>query len=106
MTMPEWITKYWIEWIFGLLCTGLVLAYNKLAGKIKKESEEREALKNGLRALLRRQIIEDCRTLIQEGQADPDRRDTILDMYNCYHALGGNGTVTRIKDEMMALPTK
>lgn len=104
--MPEWITKYWIEWIFGLLCTGLVLAYNKLAAKIKKEQEENEALKSGMRALLRRQIIEDCRAVKAEGAVDPDRRDTILDMYQSYHDLGGNGTITRIKDEMMALPTK
>lgn len=104
--MPEWITKYWIEWIFGLLCGGLVLAYNKLANKVKREAKEREALQNGMRALLRRQIIEDCRKVIATGSVDPETRDTILDMYGSYSDLGGNGTVTHIKDEMMALPTK
>ena len=104
--MPDWITKYWIEWIFGILCAGLMLAYTKLADKVKRETREREALQNGMRALLRRQIIEDCRRVIAAGSVDPETRDTILDMYGSYADLGGNGTVTHIKDEMMALPTK
>lgn len=105
MKIPEWISQYWIEWLFGLLCTGLVFAYNKLAAKLKRETEENKALKNGMRALLRRQIIADCEECVRQGFCPVTRKDTILDMYQCYHALGGNGTVTTVKETVMGLPT-
>ncbi len=103
--MPEWITKYWIEWIFGILCAILAGLYKSLSTKIKKQREEQDALKNGMRALLRRQIIEDCEDSIKQGFCPITRRETILDMYQCYHALGGNGAVTSVKEAMYKLPT-
>lgn len=103
--MPDWIEKYWLEWIFGILCAILAGLYKSLANKIKKQKEESDAVKNGMRALLRRQIIVDCEESIQMGFCPIARKDTILDMYDCYHALGGNGAVTKAKDAAMELPT-
>lgn len=103
--MPEWITRYWMEWIFGLLCAVLAGVYRSLTVRLKKQKEEQDALKNGLRALLRRQIISDCESCIREGYCPVTTKDTILDMYQCYHALGGNGTVSAVKEVVMNLPT-
>ncbi len=104
--MVEWIARYWVEWVFGILGGALILAYRSLAKKVKREIQEQEALKEGMRSLLKRQIIEDCRQRIRDGEVDPTDRETILDMYDCYQKLGGNGSVTKIKDEMMQLRTK
>lgn len=103
--MPDWVEKYWIEWIFGILCAVLAALYKNLASKMRKQKEESDAVKNGMRSLLRRQIIVDCEESIKIGYCPIERKDTILDMYDCYHALGGNGAVTRAKDAMMELPT-
>lgn len=103
--MPDWIEKYWLEWIFGILCTILAGLYKSLSNKMKRQKEEADAVKNGMRSLLRRQIIVDCEESMKNGYCPIDRKDTILDMYNCYHALGGNGTVTKAKDAAMELPT-
>ena len=45
--MPEWIVKYWIEWLFGLVIAGLGLIVKGLSGKLKKERLAREELTLG-----------------------------------------------------------
>lgn len=104
--MPDWITKYWIEWLFGLLAAGLVAAYNRLAKRIKQTKEEQDAIRNGLRALLMRQIAKDCEEASQDGYCPLERKKMINDMYGCYHALGGNDVITSMVMKMMGLPTE
>lgn len=114
--MPEWIVKYWVEWLFGLVIAILGACYKHLSNKIKiekaerlerakKDAEEFEALKNGMRSILRRQIIADCEAAQQAGTCDVMSKDTIKDMYDSYHALGGNGIVNGMVEQTMKLPT-
>lgn len=103
--MPEWIVKYWSEWIFGIVATGLVAYIRHLSRQIKQERKEQQALRDGMRSLLRRQIIADCESAISDGFCPTAQKDTIEDMYNSYHALGGNGVVTHLKAQTMNLPT-
>ena len=42
--MPDWIEKYWIEWIFGILCAVLAFLYRSLASKLKKQKTESDAV--------------------------------------------------------------
>lgn len=103
MIMPDWIAKYWIEWLFGVIAAGLIAYIRIIAKQVKKEREEQKALRDGMRSLLRRQIIMDCEHAIAEGYCPMARKDTIADMYKSYHALGGNGVVTGLKDQTMKL---
>ncbi len=103
--MPEWITKYWVEWAFGIVAAVLIGLYRKLVTRIKQNKIEGDALRDGLRSLLRRQLIEDCEDAIQQGFCPVTMKDTITDMYQSYHALGGNGTVSGLYEEVQKLPT-
>lgn len=113
--MPEWIVKYWVEWAFGLIIAGFGFVVKRLSAKIKKEKEAREqlaqqaaaeteALKAGMKSLLRRQIIADCKEAMRDGYCDETVRDTITAMYEAYHGLGGNGSVTDAYNSMRKLP--
>lgn len=113
--MPEWIVKYWVEWAFGLVIAFLSFLIKHLFGKIKKErlarealeaqaKAETEALKSGMRSLLRRQILADCKQAMKDGYCDETVRDTITAMYDAYHGLGGNGPVSDAYNAMRALP--
>lgn len=113
--MPEWIVKYWVEWFFGLVIAGLGVVVKHLSSKVKKEREEREALarkaaaesealKSGMRSLLRRQILADCKQAMMDGYCDETARDTITAMYEAYHGLDGNGPVTDAYNTMRQLP--
>ncbi len=103
--MWDWIIKYWLEVLFGALIAGLGVAYKLLAGKVKKTKDESAAIRDGLRSLLRRQIIEDCESSLKQGYCPVTKKDTINDMYLSYHALEGNGTVTKLVEQIGDLPT-
>ena len=103
--MPEWITKYWLEWVFGLLIAGLTWAIKKLSTRLRKEQAENQALRDGMKSLLMRQIQIDCEAAIADGFCPVETKTAIEGMYQAYHALGGNGIITNLRDDMLGLPT-
>jgi hypothetical protein len=115
--LPEWVTKYWVEWLFGLVIAILTAAYKRLSTRFKKEREERlakarkdkeemDGLKNGVRALLSDKLIENCEISERNGFCRFENKESIKDMYACYHVLGGNGIVKDMVDSVLALPTQ
>ena len=102
--MPEWITKYWIEWIFGIFIAVLTWLWRSVSAKLKQQQIENDALRNGMRSLLRSQIESDCERALKDGWCGARLRDSISDLYQSYHNLGGNGVVTSIVEQAMRLP--
>ena len=103
--MPEWISKYWIEWVFGLISLLLGWTVRRLSARIKKEQDENKALRDGMKSLLMRQIQIDCEAAVDQGFCPVDTKKTIDQMYQAYHALGGNSIITGLRNDMMNLPT-
>ena len=102
----DWITKYWLEWLFGLLVAGLGIAYRHLSKQVRIERQEQEAIRDGMRSLLRRQITIDCEAAFRDGWCSVNTRTSIEEMYNAYHGLGGNGVITGLRNQMLSLPTE
>lgn len=102
--MPDWIAKYWLEWVFGLLIAALTVLMKRMSGRVKQQQAENQALRDGMRSLLRAQIISSCEKAMHDGWCGTRMRDTINDLYGSYHALGGNGTVTTVVEQTMRLP--
>lgn len=102
--MPEWVTKYWLEWLFGVAIAILTALWRSVSAKLKQQQVENDALRNGMRSLLRSQIEGDCERALRDGYCGTRLRDSINDLYSSYHALGGNGTVTGIVEQVMHLP--
>ena len=96
--LPEWVVEYWVEWLFGLIIAGLGMWIKGLHKKLKEEKDQREnegqALRDGMKSLLRRQILIDCEKAQTLGYCDSTTKGTIQSMYDAYHALGGNDVVT------------
>ena len=103
--IPDWISHYWIQWAFGIIGGVLVALYNSLRKKVKQQREESEAIKNGMKALLSRQVVSDCEAAIRDGYASIQYKNAMKEVYACYHALGGNGAVTQLFNSFMTLPT-
>ena len=62
-----------------------------------------EAMALGMKALLRAQIVNFYDTYHnQERPLSVERRRELDEMYTAYHALGGNGTVTAMYEELKA----
>ena len=105
--MFEFIIKYWLEVAFGLIVAILSALYHKLAKQFADEREKRKAADDGLQALLRDRIVQAYNQYYLEKRYCPIyAKENVDSMYNAYHKLGGNGTVTGLKEKIDALPTE
>ena len=104
--MLDWIIKYWVQWLFGLICAALLAAYRHLSKRVKEQEEERKAIKEGLLAILHDRLYAECSRCLAQGSIDTDAMRNLEYLYRSYHALGGNGTGTELYNRAKALPIK
>ena len=61
------------------------------------------ALFAGVRSLLRKEIIDYYNHYMDLGYIPIFAMENVIDMYRAYHRLGGNGTITKIVEELKEL---
>lgn len=71
--------------------------------RIKEEKALREANSKGTMLLLKVKLIEYHDKYMLEGKIPSYAYGNFIEMYDVYHALGGNGTVTHMKEEIEEL---
>ena len=103
--MTQWLAKYWLETLFGLIVTGLGVAVKWLHKKSKTEAQRQGAIEKGLQALLRSQMINDYNHYKDKGFAPIYAKDNFENVWKQYHNLGVNGVMDSIHEEFMSLPT-
>lgn len=64
-----------------------------------------KALKDGMRSILRRQIIQDCEKAIVETRCSIDGKSTIHNMYDSFKALGDEAAIRQLVETVEHLPT-
>lgn len=95
--MTETILKAILTTVIPSVLTGMCVFIKTRQGKVK-------ALENGMLSLLRAEIIRQHDKYTDRGNCPIYAKDALEKAYNAYHALGGNGTITKIYKETMALP--
>lgn len=70
------------------------------------QREHNKAVDNGVLALLRDRIIERYNHYMEQGYIPIYGLENVLSMYEAYHALGGNGTVTKLIEVLRELSTE
>lgn len=100
--MRAFIVEYWLGIVFGLCITGFGFSYRKLLVRIKKQ----EAIEEGIVAILRDRIIQVYNHYNEKGYCPIYAKDNVEEMYQQYHLLGGNGTVTGLVEKLRELPTE
>ena len=90
-----------------LLITTYQIALPILLGYIvwllKRQKKDRDANSKGTMLLLRVQLIEYHDKYVKLGESPSYAFDNFVEMYNAYHALGGNGMVTKMYNEIQEL---
>ena len=71
-----------------------------------KHNDKIRLLETGLQALLRAEIIRQHDKYMDKGYCPIYARDALDRVYESYHALGGNGTMTDLYKQTTALPTE
>lgn len=77
-----------------------------IAWLLKKQKKDRDANSKGTMLLLRVQLIEyhDKYTIL--GSIPSYAYENFCEMYEAYHELGGNGMITKMKEEIDELHLK
>lgn len=94
------------QWLCLFSVPALIAGVCKWAGsKFKKQKMDTDALRLGMQALLRAQMIADYNRWVERGYAPIYARENFENCYTQYHALGANGVMADIRAKFMALPT-
>lgn len=102
--MWDFILKYWLEFAFGLIVAGLSAAYAHLAKKLKAERMKNQAIENGLRGILRIQILDTYDRCVADGnRISISRKDAVVSIYQSYCALGDSvdDTIKQLYEEII-----
>ena len=107
--LHEWLIKYWLEVSFGLVTTAIGAGYVRLRKALKKERAKNIAIENGLKGILRINIIDTYDKCINDGCIALSRKDAIADVYRSYTALCASqeevdDTITQMYEELRHLP--
>ena len=103
--MLDFITRYWLEALFGLILTGLSFLVRRLFQEAKNARKATSAVQTGIRCMLRDRIIHSYENYVRLGCCPLSVRESLEEMHVAYKALGGNGAVDHIVAEMNELPT-
>ena len=74
--------------------------------RIKENDKETQAVKSGVQALLRAQMISEYNKAKDKGYAPIYAKENFQNMWDNYHNLGANGVMDAIKDEYLAMPNR
>ena len=95
MELFEYVKSSWPGWVCSAFVTVIAYLYSQVM-----------ASRNGVRALLRAEIIRVYNKYHDDLHYCPIYvKQSIEDVYKQYHALHGNGVGTKLYEEIMALPT-
>lgn len=104
--MQEFILKYWLEFLFSGILAVMGAALKKVMVELKCEMREQRAIKAGIHALLRDQLIRSYNDFMEKGELRIHDRDNLCNLYKQYHELGANGVIDGLIKELLELPVK
>ena len=99
MTVYQWLCLLGVP---ALIAGGFKYLYSSL----KKNTADTEAVKIGIQALLRSQMIADYNKWTDRGYAPIYARDNFENCWKQYHALGMNGVMDDLHEKFLELPTE
>ena len=97
--------------IYQVLCligvpTLILAVFKYLWSQIKHNTEDSKALKAGIQALLRAQMISDFNKYSEKGYAPIYARDNFENCWKQYHSLGVNGVMDDLHRKFLELSTE
>lgn len=104
--MTDFILKYWLEVVFSAILFIMGALLKKVMFELKCEMREQKAIKAGIHALLRDQLIRSYNYFMEKGELKIHDRDNLSNLYKQYHELGANGVIDGLIKELMELPIK
>ena len=104
--MKDVIVNYWLQWLCGLGAAGLAAAVRRLWKRQKQADRRQQATERGIRALLRDRIVQAYYHHSERGWITLHGLENVEALYREYHALGGNGPVTKLVEDLRELEVR
>ena len=83
---------------------GVVIGF--ISTKVKANNKKDKAIEEGVQALLRNELIRRYREYETRKEITILDKENMEAMFKQYENLGGNGTVKKMYEELLELPTK
>lgn len=99
MTIYQWLCLLGVP-------TLVVCLYKYVNSVIKKTRDDTNALKLGIQALLRSQMIAEYNKYSEKGYAPVYARENFENCWKQYHSLGANGVMDDLHEKFLDLPVK
>lgn len=99
MTVYQWLCLLGIP-------TLIICLYKYVNSVIKKTRDDTNALKLGIQALLRSQMIAEYNKYNEKGYAPVYARENFENCWKQYHSLGANGVIDDLHEKFLDLPVK
>lgn len=99
MTVYQWLCLLGVP-------TLIICLYKYVNSVIKKTRDDTNALKLGIQALLRSQMIAEYNKYNEKGYAPVYSRENFENCWKQYHSLGANGVMDDLHEKFLDLPVK
>ena len=100
----DWVMKYWIQWLFGIIGAALIFCIRQLWKMAKYERTEQKAIRESLKAILHDRIYEAFRYYMKTGCIDQPGLENLDTLWEAYVHWGGNGTGKTYYQKVKDLP--
>ncbi len=100
------VCEFWVVWVCGLLSASLALIGKHMWSQWHKMDRRQTAIELGVQALLRDRILTAYYHYLERDWITLHGLENVEAMYTQYHALGGNGTVTKLVEDLRKLEVR
>lgn len=90
--------------ITAIISTTVGAVVTALIARAKLGKVKYKAIQDGLQSLLRAEIIRQNEKYVERGYCPIYAKDALRRVYEAYHALGSNGVMTDLYNDVMQLP--
>ena len=104
--MLDFILKEIVPIVLSIIAAALTKMYADIKRKQEVDRVKNEATQQGVKALLRNEIIKNYNEYMTLGYVPLYARENIAEMYKEYKNLNGNGAIDHLIEELDALPTQ
>lgn len=98
--MLEFILKYWTQFLFGIMASFIFFLYRKII----RHYRIMNYTKNGVKVLLKGEIVRRYQEYKKLGCISIFDREIINDLYQEYKNLGGNGMIEDMIEDISDIP--
>jgi len=104
MTIIDFISAHWIEWLFTLVLGVLSWLFKGLRDQFAEERAKNEAIAEGVQSLLRESIVSNYNRYMDKGYCPIYAKESVKKVYKAYHNLGGNDVATELYHKVLKMP--